>query len=109
MTIEQLFWQLGARIGTIGCRRAIAAVERVLQNEDRLSELVEFVYRPVAEQYGCSWQAVERNLRTVIARAWKQNPLLLGQLAGYPLEKPPRSGEFLGMVYNYITRKQMGR
>lgn len=107
MTIEQLFWQLGVHMGTVGCVRAMATVKCVLENEDRLSRLILCVYMPVAQQLDCDWKLVERNLRTVILRAWKQNPDLMEQLAGYPLEKPPKAGEFLGMVYNYMARQSM--
>lgn len=107
MTTEQLFWSLGVHMGTIGCRRAIAVVEWVLENEDRLSHLVVQVYTPIACQYGCTWKAVERSLRTVIRRACKQNPDLMNQLAGYPLEKPPKAGEFLEMVYTYMSRQKV--
>lgn len=107
MTTEQLFWQLGIHMGTVGCRRAIVAVEYVLENEDRLAQLVQLVYMPTAQQFGCDWKVVERNLRTVIHRGWQQNPELLEQLAGYPMEKPPKAGEFLGMVYNHMARQSM--
>lgn len=105
MTTEQLFWQLGIHMGTIGCDRAMATVNWILENEDRLSSLVLYVYTPIAQQYGCHWKVVERNLRTVILRAYKQNPKLMEQLAGYPLEKPPRVGDFLGMIYTFMARQ----
>lgn len=106
MTIQQLFWQLGIHIGTIGCTRAIKAIELVLEDEDRLSRVVEYVYCPIASADGCSWKVVERNLRTVIRRGWIQNRLLLEQIAGYSLNKPPCVSEFLGIVYNYMARQQ---
>lgn len=85
----------------------MATVDRVLGDEDRLSRLVLEVYTPVALQYGCDWKVVERNLRTVILRAYKQNPQLMERLAGYPMEKPPRAGEFLGMIYNFMARQSI--
>lgn len=106
MTTEQLFWQLGVHIGTVGCTRAIRAIELVLEDEDRLTRVVEYVYSPVADAEGCSWKVVERNLRTVIHRAWTQNRLLLEQIAGYCLTKPPCVSEFLDIVYNYMARQE---
>lgn len=104
MTIEQLFWNLGIHMGTVGCKRAIFAAKCVLEDEDKLLGLVQYVYTPTGEKYGCSWKVVERNLRTVIHRGWKKNPEFMQQLAGYRLNKPPTVGEFLGMVYNYMAR-----
>lgn len=107
MTIEQLFWRLGIHMGTVGCKRALSAIGCVLEDEDKLVGLVEHVYIPTGEKYGCHWKVVERNLRTVILRGWKQNPELMQQLAGYRLDRQPRVGEFLGMVYNFMARQDM--
>ena len=77
-----------------------------MENEDSLTRLVNDVYRPVAEQYDCHWKVVERNLRTVIHRAYKKNPAFLEQVAGYKLDSPPTSGESLEIVYVYMIRQE---
>lgn len=60
--------------------------------------ITKWLYPEVAEQYGTTWKAVERNIRTVASVAWKQNPELLSQLAGYPLVRRPQPGRFLSIL-----------
>lgn len=56
------------------------------------------LYPQVARQYRTTWQAVERNIRTVAEVAWKRNPALLERMAGAALEEKPRCAEFISIV-----------
>ena len=56
------------------------------------------LYPLVAREMNTTGAAVERNIRTVILRAWRQNPELLRQCARFPLNKRPTCGEFLDML-----------
>lgn len=87
-----------------GHRRVMLSVSRVLKNEDCLDAVTKEVYMVVAQQCGCDWTSVEHNIRTAVSRAWKVNPQLLTQMAGYPLDGPPTASEFLEIVANYIRR-----
>ena len=51
---------------------------------------------------GITRNNVERNIRTVIFRAWKVNRPLLSQLAGFPLEAPPAVSHFIEMLANHL-------
>ena len=75
-----------------------------MENEDRLEAVTKEIYREVAKRCGCNWSAVERNIRTVVQRAWRINRPLLIRMAGYPLEVPPTASEFIAIVANYIQR-----
>ncbi len=47
---------------------------------------------------------VERNIRTIILRAWRVNRKGLQELAGYPLEGPPPVSDFLQILVSYLRR-----
>ena len=49
---------------------------------------------------------VERNLRTVVSRAWQVNPDLLCRMAGYPLTAAPTASEFIEIIASYIIRSR---
>lgn len=76
---------------------ARAACEAARRPELMLS-LSKWLYPLVAREMNTTGAAVERNIRTVILRAWRQNPELLRQCARFPLNKRPTCGEFLDML-----------
>lgn len=87
-----------------GYKYTIYAIHLVLADEDRLGAITKEVYMVTASHFGCKWTAVERNIRTVVARAWNVNPGLLSQLAGYPLTHPPTSSQFIEILSSYVLR-----
>ena len=104
MTVQDTLQALGITRNYRGCIRAITAIELAMENEDRLEAVTKEIYREVAKRCGCNWSAVERNIRTVVQRAWRINRPLLIRMAGYPLEVPPTASEFIAIVANYIQR-----
>ena len=46
----------------------------------------------------------ERNIRTAVQIAWRTNPELLREMAGYPLDGPPTASEFLEILSNDVQR-----
>ena len=77
-----------------GCPYAAYAVALCAERPDLLLLVTKNLYPEVARQYRTTWQAVERNIRTVVGVVWKRNPALLEQMAG----GPPRSARFLAIV-----------
>ena len=86
-----------------GCRPVVIFVKLVFDDEDKLLNVVE-TYKEIAQMTGTTWNAVERNIRTVVNRAWSTNRQRLIEIAGYPMVVPPTVSEFLEIVYNYVTR-----
>ena len=82
----------------------VYAIHLAVMEEDRLEEITEKIYRETADHFGCKWTAVERNLRTVVSRAWQVNPDLLCRMAGYPLTAAPTASEFIEIIASYIIR-----
>lgn len=88
-----------------GYRQAIIAIKLILQDEERLYAVVEKVYSEVAAQCGCNIHCVERNLRTIIARAWRQHPERLQKMARYKMTGEPSASEFLDILANHVRRR----
>ena len=47
---------------------------------------------------------MDRNIRTAVQIAWRTNPELLREMAGYPLDGPPTASEFLEILSNDVQR-----
>ena len=88
-----------------GYAQALLSLELALQDENRLLSVTKEIYMVVGEREDTSWHTVERNLRTIVKRAWERNPELLEKMAGYQLPVPPKVSEFLDIVSGYLQRK----
>ncbi len=86
-----------------GYREMCLAIRLTLEDPARLTALVRCIYTPVGQTTGKRWTAVERNLRTVVRRAWEVNPAYLQEIAGRPLERWPGTGEFLAIMWGYLA------
>ena len=64
-----------------GYNHMVYAVQLVMEDESRLEAVTKELYMETAEHFGCKWYSVERNLHTVIDRAWKINSQLLCEIA----------------------------
>ena len=102
--IKETLRSLGITTNYYGFHRTLSAVELVLENNDRLQAVTREIYWTVAERCGCKRAAVERNIRTVVQRAWRINPQRLIRIAGYPLSEAPTASEFIEIVANYVER-----
>ena len=102
--IQIILRELGIGYTYRGYRSAVIAVSLAVEDENRLDSIVNNIYMETAKQTGVKWTAVERNIKTVIQRAWRTNPARLCEISGYPLSKPPTVSEFIDMMYNYVVR-----
>lgn len=101
-----LLESLGVTRRYLGCGMAAEAIVLLdaASRECGVIQLRQGVYEPLASQHGCRWQQVERNLRTVVQRAWSVNRQGLRALAAYPLPVTPSVGEFLDLLLTYAQR-----
>ena len=70
----------------------------------QLEAVTKEIYWEVGSRCGRKWTAVERNIRTAVQIAWRTNPELLREMAGYPLDGPPTASEFLEILSNDVQR-----
>ena len=89
---------LGITANYAGFHHVAYAIYLTYQNPDSLFLVTKRLYPDVAKQYNTKWQRVERDIRTVVAVAWKNNRLLLEQLAGHPLSRRPQPVQFLSIL-----------
>lgn len=96
--ILDLLHRLGVTENYAGFSCAVCAVQLSLADFDRLRLITKLIYPEVARQCRTTSQRVERNIRTVSAAAWENNPTLLVHLAGYPLDHRPTNSHFLAIL-----------
>jgi two-component system response regulator (stage 0 sporulation protein A) len=94
--------KLGITPNYIGFHQALSAVELIRQNPDVLFLVTKQLYPSVAKEYGTTWKAVERNIRSVVSMAWERNPALVRELAGYPLDEKPRAAQFMAILADQV-------
>ncbi len=96
---------LGVGRQYLGYKITIKAVRMVVMDENRLLCIKQGVFLPLSEQEHCDWRTIERNIRTIIHRAWCVNRDYLGELAGYPMHQEPTVTEFVEMLSSHVLRK----
>ena len=101
-TIQKTLRALGIIRNYDSYRLILAAVQLAVEDEDRLRLVTKEIYRSASILCCCPLANVERNIRTVIFRAWKVNRPLLSQLAGFPLEAPPAVSHFIEMMASHL-------
>ena len=98
-TPYNLLHRLGVSANYKGFFHCAYAVTLCMQQQERLLLVTKWLYPDVARHYGTNWKAVERNIRTASAIAWKRNRPLLETLAQRHLERYPPSSEFLALLF----------
>ncbi len=103
--IRDEFHCLGITKRYHGYRQALLAIELAVEDDMRLLCVVEQIYGAVAAECGCSACCVERNIRTISHKAWKNNPHHLREISGYPLYASPTVSEFISIMTAHVQRK----
>lgn len=86
-----------------GYFHVIEATMMYVENPDRYLMITKEVYPAVAKKLKDNSQCVERNIRSVIDRCWKNNQVLLQLIANYPLPERPSNSEFLDILAYYVS------
>lgn len=102
--INQLLRRMGITANYRGHRQLAMAIRLVLEDEDRLYAVQQEIYQPIADALHCNRDTIDRNIRTVLQRAWKHNRPQLNALAGYELTEQPKPVEFIDMLANRVRR-----
>ena len=102
---SELLYTLSIGRQYLGHSITVQAVEMVLRDENRLLCVKQGIFMPLGQQRGCDWRTIERNIRTVIRRAWRTSPSRLAELAVYPLRREPTVTEFLDILAVNLLRR----
>lgn len=105
LTVEiyDLLYQFGVSAGSIAFFHTAYAVRLAVEQPQLLLLVTKWLYPEVARHYRTNWKAVERNIRRVVATAWKSNPALLCALARGPLPGRPVPAQFLSILAAHFT------
>ena len=96
--IHDLLYRLGVTANYTGFFQASYAVFLAVHQQERLLLITKWLYPEVARYFNCTWQCVERNIRTVSEIAWLRNRPFLETLAQHPLPNRPTASDFLAML-----------
>ena len=96
--IYDILYRLGISANYVGFFYASYGVWLCSQQQERLLLVTKWLYPDVAAHYNTNWRTVERDLRTVVAAAWRNNPALLEELARKPLYEKPRPAQFISIL-----------
>lgn len=104
--IHELLLQLGITPNYTGFFFTVYAVQLCMERPQRLLMVTKWVYPDVAKHFNTNSGSVERNIRTVIDVAQRNNPQFLSTLARRPLTKKPCVSEFLGILSSSLMLEQ---
>ena len=90
----------------LGYKLIIKAVRMILEDDNRLLCIKREIFLPLAELEHCDWRTIERNLRTIIHRAWKINRDYLIILARYPMNQEPTVTEFVEILSEHAMKRR---
>ena len=77
--IQDIMRPFGVTPRYAGFPMLVASVELYLEDPNRLSAVIDEIYKPAAKRCRCTSDNVERNIRTIIQQAWRKDPLYLPQ------------------------------
>ncbi len=104
--IEALLRSLGIHGRYRGHRQTAIALQLILEDGERMYAVCEEIYAEVARRCRCKTDCIERNIRTVIRRAWRTNKKRLCALAGYEPIAEPSVSEFLDILAADLRRQE---
>ncbi len=110
LTIKELLSSLSITGKYKGYQFTIIACELILEDEMRLYSVAKDLYPIVAERCNCNYtyiNSIERNIRTVMFKAWDNSRDRFLEIAGYDMEEPPTTTQFLGILVSYIQRRKL--
>ena len=93
-----LLCRLGVTSNYTGYSHTAYALKLCAERPERLLLVTKWLYPEVAKEYGTSWKAVERNIRTVSDVIWLKNRPLLEELAQRQLKQKPRNAQLLAIL-----------
>ncbi|MBR6793328.1 MAG: sporulation initiation factor Spo0A C-terminal domain-containing protein [Clostridia bacterium] len=102
--IEQTLRRLGITRNYRGYNILLVAVRLVVEDESRIRNVMQEVYKPVSEELNCGYSTIERNIRTIIRRVWDTNADALQRIATYHMAYYPPTAEFIDIIANHVQK-----
>ena len=96
--VECILHDLGVGRHYKGYDLACHAIRLAIDEPSRLCNMKKHLFTPMAALFRCNERSIERNLRTLIRRAWDNDAEAMRQAAGYRLLWCPSVSEFLSLM-----------
>lgn len=104
---KTLLLRLGIRSTIRGFHFLLYALELCLSDDKYLLSVYKTLYADVAAHFDTSRDNVDHCIRTAISNCWyKGNRELLIDITGYDLRQKPANGEFIDILYNYLSQER---
>ena len=104
--IQDIMRPFGVTPRYAGFPMLVASVELYLEDPNRLSAVIDEIYKPAAKRCRCTSDNVERNIRTIIQQAWRKDPAKLREMAGYTLFTYPKVSEFIEIIAREAEKRK---
>lgn len=107
--LTQLLLSLGITANYTGFDYTLYAVLLAAEDPARLVQVTKNLYPTVASRFHSTAGRVEQNIRHAAELAWKTNPRMLQDIAGYPLIRRPRASQFIAILtaeYNKLLARE---
>ena len=96
--VESILHALGVSRHYKGYDLTCHVLRLAMEDPARLCNMKKYLFLPTAEVFGCDERTIERNLRTLIHRAWDNDADAMRRVAGYHLLWCPPVSEFLSFM-----------
>ena len=96
--LRELLFHLGVTANHLRFFHTAAAVQLAMEEPRRMTLVTKLLYPDVAKYFHTTWRAVEKNIREASEDAWRDNPDLLRQIAGYDIPERPTAAEFVSIL-----------
>jgi len=113
--VYDLLCRLGVSPTYKGFFQTAYAVLLAVENMERLLLVTKWIYPELAKQYNTTPECIERNIRTVAAIAWQNNPELLNEMRRCQLTDRSTAAQFIAILASSFphsltdTRREGGR
>ncbi len=97
-TVESILHALGVGRHYKGYELTCYVIRLALEDSSRLCNMKKYLFTPTAAHFSCDVRTIERNLRTLIRRAWDNDAEAMRRVAGYRLLWCPPVSEFLSFM-----------
>ncbi len=105
-TIEEQLLRLGINQGFKGFQILLESCRLGIEDEDRLNNIRGNLLSRCAAADKCSIRCIERNLQTLMKRAWKTNPDYLLSISGLYMTEAPTVSQLIEiLVTRALNRK----
>lgn len=81
------------------------AIDIAVKQYGSCMKITKDIYPIISKRHGISTKRIERNIRTVIEKAWENNQDLMEEIAGEELTTFPSNGQFIDFVTYWLMER----